>query len=182
MDDETHPIPQQGAFNRPVPDPTALTDQAIARLERSITAYIDGKFAALKERLDGIDAATALRIEAAKEIPARIDEKVGHLEGLTNEKFASIMTQFAERDTRSERESRDNKFAVDAAFAAQKEAAAKQEDTFTKQIDKSEIATTETIAKLEALTATQDRALSDKIDDIKERILVVEQRFGAALG
>jgi hypothetical protein len=45
----------QGGGSRPVPDPTELTDRAIARLERSLTIYVDGKVTSLEARLNGLD-------------------------------------------------------------------------------------------------------------------------------
>ena len=173
--------------SRPVPDPTELTDRAIARLEKSMTEYIDGQLGVRDERLNGIDEATKLRLSSIIEIPKEIDEKVGRLKDVVNEKFASIANQFAERDTRSERESRDNKVAVDAAFAAQKEAAAKQDEGNQKAIDKSELATAEKINKLGELFTSRTDAIDSKVDDVKERVAAlatlvngVIQRSGGA--
>lgn len=104
-----------------------------------------------------------------------VSNQVEHLSETVEERFRSIATQFLERDTRSERESRDNKVAVDAAFAAQKEAAAKQEETFSKGIDKSEAATQETINKLTELFRTTNQGLSDKVDDLKQRLVDSER-------
>lgn len=140
--------------------------------------YIDGQIEVLVERLRGIDHASAILAESVDKIP---EAAISKLRELMDERFVSIETQFKERDTRQERESRDNKVAVDAAFAAQKEAAAKQEETFSKSIDKSELATAETISKLQALTTTQDKGLSDKIDDLKERVQRIESLKAGAV-
>lgn len=163
----------------PTPDPTELTDRAIARLEKSLKDYVDGQLAVRDERLNGIDTATNLRLKEIDRIPVTIRENITSLELLHDEKFKSIETQFKERDTRSERESRDNKVAVDAAFAAQKEAAAKQDEANQKAIDKSEIATNEKINKLEQLVSVKTDALSDKIDTVKETANgTVNQKIG----
>lgn len=154
---------------RPVPDPTELTDRAIARAEKSLTSYIDGQLAIRDERLAGIDRATELRLGGIEGIPTSIREQVEHLERLHDERFRSVDQRFVERDIRAEREARDNKVAVDAAFAAQKEAAAKQDEGNQKAIDKSETATAEKIDKLAELFRTTTDALADKIDDLKER-------------
>ena len=39
--------------SRPVPDPTELTDRAIARLEKTVTLYIDGEIKSLIARPGG---------------------------------------------------------------------------------------------------------------------------------
>jgi cation transport regulator ChaB len=164
----------------PTPDPTELTDRAIARLEKSITAYIDGQLAVRDERLNGIDEATKLRLSTVVELPGQIAAQVGRLRDVHDERFKSIDTQFKERDTRQERESRDNKTAVDAAFSAQKEAAAKQDEGNQKAIDKSEKATAEKIDKLEQLFKTTTDALRDKIEDVKNTANgSVQQKVGA---
>ena len=164
------PDPSNNGGSRPVPDPTVLTDAAIAKADKSIRDWVGGEISVLEERLNGIDEATKLRLEVIDHIPARIDEKVGHLQALQNEKFTSVQVQFKERDTRQERESRDNKLAVDAAFAAQeKQATAYQKSTGEAQA-KSEVGTKELIEKLQDLLAAQAQAQAVQIADIKERI------------
>ena len=160
--------------NPPIPDPTVLTT---AQLDRAVSAerdYVDGQLQVLETRLAGIDEATKLHLRGIVDIPERIDEKVGHLAEVTAERFTSIQRQFTERDTRSIRESSDNKIAVDAAFAAQKEAASEQNKANTKAIDKSEEATAEAINKLGELSQTSTKALADKVDDLKERVVNAE--------
>lgn len=162
----------------PKPDPTVLTTQQLNLALGGVRDYINGEIAVVSERLRGIDRATELLranlagtvnvadLDALSEHLKTVREvELGRIREAMTEKFESIRTQFAERDTRQERESRDNKVAVDAAFAAQKEASAKQEETFAKSIDKSENATAETIGKLQDLTSANDAALSAKIDD-----------------
>jgi len=159
--------------SRPVPDPTELTDRAIARLEKSLMQYVDGQMSVRDQRIDGIDEATKLRLSGVEAIPDQIRVAVSSLEQLHNEKFGSIQTQFKERDIRSERESRDNKVAVDAAFAAQKEAAAKQDEANQKAIDKSEKATGETISfvlkDVDALKIAVSRIDSTKVGATENR-------------
>lgn len=158
----------------PTIDPTLLTTEQLLRAIAGERDRVDGRFEVVGVRLDGMDKATELRSAAVDSLHGTIDEKVGHLAALTDERFGAIATQFRERDTRSERESRDNKVAVDAAFAAQKEAASEQNKSNTLAISKSETATTETINKLAELFKTTTDALGDKIDDLKERLGRVE--------
>lgn len=159
---------------RPIPDPTVLTTEQLNRAILAERDFVKGQLQVLEERLAGIDRATELRLRDIVEIPRVVDEKVGNLQELAEEKFSSIQTQFLERDTRQEREARDNKVAVDAAFAAQKEAAAKQDEGNQKAIDKSERATAETIKTLADANAQSAEALGGKIDDLKERVARVE--------
>jgi hypothetical protein len=156
--------------SRPIPDPTELTDRAIARVEKSLTEYINSQLEVRDQRLRGIDEATKLRLDAVEEIPVQIDEKVGRLRDVHDERFRSIATQFLERDTRAERESKDNKVAVDAAFAAQKEAAAKQDESNQKAIDKSEKATGETIKTNQELVRATTDTLTKDVDLLKQQV------------
>lgn len=167
--------------NPPVPGPSAFSHDAIARSAQAERDYVDGQIATLAERFRGMDLATALLSETVNRTPTAIQLAVSQLRELSeakfdqagrvsDEKFASIETQFRERDTRQERESRDNKVAVDAAFAAQKEAAAKQDESNAKAIDKSEKSTTDSIIKGQDLSRTTTDALNDKLDDLKSRM------------
>lgn len=172
--EEQDPVLRTATNTRPIPDPTELTDAAIARLEKAIHQYVDGQVEVLQERLSGMDRATELRLVGIRDIPDSIDLRVGHLNTTMEEKFSSIQTQFTERDTRQERESRDNKVAVDAAFAAQKEAAAKQDESNQKAIDKSEKATNETIKTNAELFKTTTDSLRENINDLKDRLANTE--------
>jgi cation transport regulator ChaB len=158
----------------PVPDPTVLTTEALLRAVGSERDYVDGRIAVLEERLRAIDVATRLLNETVNRVPTDVTKEVTHLRELMTEMFGSVKTQFNERDMRGDRESRDNKVAVDAAFAAQKEAAAKQDESNAKAINKSEVATGETINKLAELQRSVADGLADKIDDLKSRIGAVE--------
>lgn len=158
----------------PTPDPTVLTTEALTRAVQAERDYVDGQLDVLRERLRAIDMATRLLNETVNRVPTDVTKEVTHLRELMDERLTSVGVQFKERDTRQERESRDNKVAVDAAFAAQKEAAAKQDEGNAKAINKSEMATAETINKLSELFRTSAGALSDKIDDLKARVGALE--------
>jgi len=156
------------------PDPTVLTTQ---QLERGLDAerdYVKGEVRVLEQRLTAMDIATELLSATVTRVPTEVQTAVGNLRDLHSERFQSIATQFAERDTRQERESRDNKVAVDAAFAAQKEAASEQNKSNTLAIDKSERATAETLAKQADLFKSKTDALDTQIADLKERLTIVE--------
>jgi hypothetical protein len=149
---------------RPVPDPTVLTTQ-------QLLAAVSAVRELLETRLDAMDSAIELQRETVlNRIPIMIDRTVKGLHDLHEEKFASIKNQFAERDTRAEQTSRDSKVAVDAALQAAKEAVAKNEMVTVKQIDQQQI-----------LIHSTTGALNDKIDDIKDRLTLIEGKgFGLA--
>lgn len=151
----------------PVPDPTELTTKQIERGDKAERDYVDAKLDVIRARLNGMDEATKVLDETINRTPTDIQEAVGHLKELSNERLSSVQVQFKERDTRQERESRDNKVAVDAAFAAQKEAAAKQDESNQKAIDKSEKVTTDAINKLQDGFKTSNDALQAQINDLK---------------
>jgi hypothetical protein len=157
----------------PVPDPTELTDRAIAKLKTELTAYIDGQIEVRDERLRGIDEATKVRYGHLTDMHTESKNWVDNLKDLHEVKFSSIQTQFKERDIRAEREARDNKVAVDAAFAAQKEAAAKQDEANAKAIDKSEKATAETIKTNQELSISKIDALSSGLEDLKLEVRTI---------
>jgi len=151
----------QTTDSRPVPDPTVLTTQQLFQAILALRELIES-------RLNGMDKAISLVEQANGKLPERIDEKLSAITGVQNEKFASIKTQFGERDTRDERSARDGKLAIDAALQAAKEAVAKSEVGITKQID-----------QLAAIIVSTKATLDDKISDIKDRLVLIE---GAVAG
>jgi hypothetical protein len=158
----------------PVPDPTKLTTEQLRRelaTQREILeAQLQTLDAALEARLDAMDKANTLRLDAIRSVPATIREQIEHLKELHNERFGSIALQFAERDTRTDQAANTQKQALDAALLAAKElvgqqnaanveAAAKAEASFTKQID-----------QIGTIIQTMEKAINDRLLELKERI------------
>jgi len=164
----------QGRGSTPVPDPTELTDRAIARLEKSLTLYIDGEIKALTTRLDALDKALAARALTVDFIHEEIERRVIHLQALHDQKFDSIQTQLAERDSRVASEKKDAKLALDAAFLAAKDTAALQEKANREAIDKSERATAETIKTNRESSRASIESLSKGLDEVKDRVTRIE--------
>jgi hypothetical protein len=136
----------------PRPDPTLLTNQLVQQA-------VAGLREILEARLDGMDIALELSQENLRQVPTEIEKEIRHLTDLlerelkvVDEKFGSVQTQFAERDTRVEQTSRDSKLAIDAALQAAKEAVGKSETSTIKQIDGQGL----------------------RIDDLKERLTRIE--------
>jgi len=163
-----------GFGSRPVPDPTELTDRAIARLEKQLTLYIDGEIKAIEARLDAQDKAQSTREVSVEIIHEEIQRRVTQLQELHEQKFAAIQVQLAERDSRVASEKKDAKLAVDAAFAAAKETGALQEKANREAIDKSERATSETIKTNQESGRASIAALSKGLDEVKDRVTRIE--------
>jgi len=151
---------QTGEFKefRPVPDPTLLTTQQLTREIGALREIIE-------TRLDGNDKAYEILHQIIHTLPSQVDEKIDALKEVHEEKFRSIQGQFTERDVRTDQTSRDSKLAVDAALQAAKEAVAKSETATVKQIDQ----------QGELISSNTD-SLNDKIDDIKQRLTILEGR------
>ena len=151
----------------PIPDPTLLTTQQLHR-------EILGLREVIETRLIGMDKAIELIQTAADKVPSKMDIAITQLRELQDEKFNSIQVQFKERDTRTEQTSRDSKVAVDAALQAAKEAVGEQNKSNALAIAKSEAAFTKQIDSTGTLITTTTNGINDKIDDIKERLTLVE--------
>jgi hypothetical protein len=158
-------------------------DKAVTLFQENLTRVptdVDKQVSQLKgiieTRLTGMDEATRLLREDMARVPSESDKAVQHLRELCEEKFDSITTQFRERDTRTEQTSKDSKVAVDAALQAAKEAVGEQNKSSALAIAKSEAATNKQIDQIGALITATNSGTSDKIDDIKERLIAIEGR------
>lgn len=162
----------------PVPDPTLLTSQALSvaieSLKDLIHAEIHGRAAVVDQRFASMEIANGLLQQIFDSQPKIIDDKIGNLQTLHEEKFRSIEVQFLERDTRTETTARDSKVAVDAALSAAKEAVGEQNKSSALAIAKSEAATTKQIDQMGTLVGTTTSGLNDKIADVKDRITRIE--------
>jgi hypothetical protein len=157
----------------PRPDPTALTTQQLLR-----------EIATSREIVETRQISTERVVERLQfvvdKIPEIIKGSVAGLQELHEEKFASIATQFIERDKRTEQLSTADKTAVAAALQAQKEAAGAQQNANTASIDKSEKATSKQIDSIVSLLQTTTVGTNDKIDGLKSIMASFEVRLTAA--
>lgn len=77
----------------------------------------------------------------------------------------------------------DTKDAVDAALSAAKEAVRENNDAFTTATNKTEKAFTDQLAQLTLTFTTGIKSVSDKVDDVKQRVAKVEaSRLGSSEG
>jgi hypothetical protein len=162
----------------PVPDPTVLTTQQllreIATSREVVEKTVDGVRETIETRIAGMDKAIELLQRTNDKFPNQILDAVKQLQEVHDEKFHSIAVQFTERDTRTEQTSRDSKVAVDAALQAAKEAVGEQNKSNALAIAKSEATFTKQIDQIGVLISTMQKAIDDKIDDIKSRIQSIE--------
>jgi hypothetical protein len=129
-------------------DPTVLTTEVIDKAKED-----------LRREMETI--VTGLRIEVMSEI-RRVND-------VADQKFNAIKQQFDERDTRTEQAAAEGRISLDAALAAAKEAVTEQNKSNALSIEKSEVATQKRIDANELLSRTSLAALSDRLDDVKER-------------
>ncbi len=130
---------------RPIPDPTALTTAALNQAITGLKEVFD-------VRLRAMDEATKLLQMRADRVPSEVTMAVEHLKSLHEEKFAGVQQQF-----------RDGKVAVDAALQAAEKSAVATQKSASEAITKSETGANKII---EVLTL--------RIDDLKERITLIE--------
>jgi hypothetical protein len=183
---------------RPDPDPTSATTAALQReisaLKDGTNTQMNGLEKVLTSRIEGIEKSIEVAHADAVRIPTMLQDGIANLKALiwgrldtvkaecdgTNsanvEKFNGIQTQFAERDTRVELAAKEAKEALGAALTGQKEAVTEQNKANNLSIAKSEAATLKQIDGLISSIATLNTTLSEKIDDVKQRLTVIEGR------
>jgi hypothetical protein len=139
---------------------------------------LDKRFEA---RAAGIEKAVDVAHENLVRVPTDVDKSINHLGEVTAakfevvvEKFKGIDTQFVERDTRVDQTRALQKEALDAALQAAKELVGKQNDNFAASIAKSDAGTTKLIDGLLNTISQAASATSDKIDDLKQRLTLLE--------
>jgi hypothetical protein len=172
------------------PDPTALTNDLVDKAREDIRREIDFVRQILTQRLDAMDAAAHLMHAWRETLPRRLDEvmqahqavhaehyeRINERFALMLEKFAGVATQFTERDTRTAQLAESNEKALSAALSAAKEAFQEQNRSAAQAIAKSEAGTMKSIDQLTALFQTAIAAMSEQMNDLKGRVLLIEGR------
>jgi len=147
----------------PRPDPTILTT---AQLLRELAALRE----LLETRLDGMDRATELLSATVNRTPTVIQTEISHVREVDDERFRSISQQFAERDVRTDQAAKASKEALDAALLAAKELVAQQNEANAAAADKAEQSTIKQIDQIGIRIDTMQKALDDRLTELKERI------------
>jgi tetrahydromethanopterin S-methyltransferase subunit B len=173
----------------PVPDPTALTTEALRREVASLQVLIE-------QRITGLRELTAQAIESLKD---RSDEKEKRLEqqhaamrddlkeaiesslALCNAQFGLVKQQLDLIERQRVEQKNDTKAAVDAALTSQKEAVRAQTTASELAISKSEASTAKQIEQLAVSAITGREELRRSIDEVKERFNEVERSLSAAI-
>ena len=153
----------------------ALADIRVS-LDATIASRVTTVDSVINTMQAGMDKALVSITASIGTIPTLIDTTVRQYQGLHEEKFKSIAIQFTERDVRTEQTSKDSKVAVDAALQAAKEAVGEQNKSNALAISKSENTFTKQIDQIGTLITTLNKSFDDKIDDIKQRLTVMESR------
>jgi cobalamin biosynthesis Mg chelatase CobN len=159
--------------NIPIPDPTLITAQEIARAKVELREEFKTALQSLRDltqnaresqlltittRLDGMDRIASM-------LPQSLEREALRLERLFEEKFNTIQLQFRELNIRLEQDRTAATTAVNAALAAQKEAAQAQNQSNSAAIAKSENSFTKEIDSLRTLiTATKEGITADIIN------------------
>jgi hypothetical protein len=149
--------------NGSIPGPAYLTTE---ELRRDVSALRE----ILQARLDGMDRATVVLSETVNRTPTAIQLAVSHLQELHDEKFTGISLQFAERDVRTDKAATASKEALDAALLAAKELVAQQNEANAAAADKAEQTTIKQIDQIGLRIDTMQKALDDRLTELKERI------------
>ena len=179
-----------GAGWTPIPDPTALTNTLVEKARDDIRREIDFVRQILSQRLDAMDTATQLMQDWRETLPKRLDEAlvayrrvmeerfnvVNEHFKVIGEKFAGIATQFEERDVRSSTNAVATKTAVDAAFQAQRDMVAAQNTNIAQALARIEATSQKQIEQLVTLLQTTTSGTNDKVDDLKQRLTLIEGR------
>lgn len=153
LENETQ-ILQRGSV--PVPDPTRLTTDAVAKLEGQLKELFG-------VRLDYIEQELRRLANALDARPAAIVKDIGHLQDVMIEKFTGVAEQFNGRDK-----------AVEAALSAQKESVREQNKANLDAAAKSEASFEKRIEGIAATINAQNKATEDRIGDIKDRLTAME--------
>ena len=179
---------------RPIPDPTILTSTLVEaskqELRREITfvhdaleGQISGAREVVQARLDASDKAIILLQTTLDRIPAQIMDQVKNLRQLVDqrfetqeERFRGVQVQFTERDVRSEQSSNATKIAIEAALQAQKEMVAAQNTNIAQALARIEATSQKQIEQVVTLSQTTAAAIDGKINDIKDRLALIEGR------
>lgn len=129
----------------PVPDPSSLTTQQLLRQTAAVQELLEAKINSLGLVLD---------------------EKLK----IHNEKFQAVQKQFAERDTRGEQSVVSSEKALAAALQAAKELVGVQSAASASAATKSEASFTKQIDQIGVIIKTLEKALDQRITELKERI------------
>jgi hypothetical protein len=170
-----------GSGNKPVPDPTTLTNELVAKAVAALREVVE-------VRLDAIDDRAKVSEENVRR---HINVAIDSLKESISVFKLAVDGRFVLGADQTDKAARDVKSAVDAAFAAAKEAVGEQNKSNALSIAKSEAATAKQIDQLAENVRLSDKSAGDKIEalrktsddkfaDLKDRVVAMESRSAVA--
>jgi hypothetical protein len=178
----------------PIPDPTILTSTAVSAAKddlrrdmEAIQALLDARISAavqlLETRLHALDRADTLLTAQIKAMPDECRLAIDHLRELMREQFATIEAHrrrledelthavAAHQTIREE-----NKQLITAAIETQHDAIGVQTQHMTQTVNRIELMATRQLEQITTLLQTAVSGLQSKLDDLKERLTLLEGR------
>jgi hypothetical protein len=163
-------VPNNGT-SRPVPDPTALTNELVTRAISSLRDVIETRIDAIDARVNNSVATITKHTDIAVEQSITLtEEKIKALTEAVTVFKQTVNERFQLGDVQTEKAARDVKSAVDAAFAAAKEAVGEQNKSNALSIAKSETATAKQIDQLVESQRASAKNTDDKIETLKQAV------------
>jgi septation ring formation regulator EzrA len=142
-----------------------LNYQALQELEDKLEVRINGIEKAISVAHDDLVRVPTEVQKAITGLRELLESKIHCLTEIVDEQFTGVAEKFGERDKRFDLRDLDSKTAMEAALTAAKENIGKLEIFFTKQID-----------GIGAILNSNNGALNDKIDDLKDRVSKLETK------
>ena len=181
-DDDSLASRRSANGDRPNPDPTVLTTQALDRESGHLRELVSQRLNAVDRQRETfvashgqeMDLLNRERSEQFLALRELLMQRIDALDTLVDTRFNLLELQ------RSEQKS-DTKAAVDAALSAAKEAVKEQTTASALSIAKSETATTKQLEQQQATTTTAVEALRRADDELKERIQDVDRNARDAI-
>ena len=160
----------------PIPDPTILTSDHVAREIAALRELIEA-------RLDAGDLATNLRLQAAHETASTTLREIAHASELQMTQTEALRHEmelrFVEWATRTDQAAVAGKEALAAALQAAKELVGQQSEAATAAAAKTEASFTKQVDQITVLIETRGKASDARVDELKER---VDRGEGASKG
>jgi hypothetical protein len=159
----------------PIPDPTALTNELVTKANLALRELLESEITRTRE-ISGVYQEWFNTIPAMVSGQAVLEGKISALTEVVAVFKQTVNERFELGDVQTEKAARDVKSAVDAAFAAAKEAVGEQNKANSASITKSEGSFTKAIDQLSDTVKLNTKATDDKIGDLKDRLVAMENR------
>lgn len=135
----------------------------------------------VKPTPDPTELTTASMLREVGNVERLLDARLQTIEGVTDERFSSVETQFALFERQRIEQKADTKSAVDAALAAAEKAVGNQTIASEKAIGVGQAATAEQLKQTNITLSTAIAGLTSMLTDLKTRVERIESiRQGGA--